>query len=170
MRKTRSLAFCQRHEHILIGLFLASGLAFAGPGCHQHYHYYNTDPCAPAFPCRAACVRRPLCDHDDLDRGRWDHVADGSTRSTTVSGGQSTVAARRRQQGGQLVAVLFLATLRLGSLAQTSVQGSLDDYEGESVIGQWSVVGCQLSVEDTVRGGLRHSRCIRGGGAVSSTC
>ena len=30
MRKTRSLAFCQRHEHILIGLFLASGLAFVG--------------------------------------------------------------------------------------------------------------------------------------------
>ncbi len=74
MRKTRFLAFLERQQ-VLVGLFLASGLAFAGPGCHQHYHYYNTDPCARAAPVSSTVRSGPLCDPqtsvvDASDHGR----------------------------------------------------------------------------------------------------
>ncbi len=127
MRKTRSLAFCQRHEHILIGFFLASGLAFVGPGCHQHYHYYNTDPCAAGTPVQSSVRIAPLCDTTTSIVDGQTTMADGSTRSTTVSGGQSK--SPRVVVSNPDSSSRFSSWRRSDSepLAQTSVQGSLDD-------------------------------------------
>jgi hypothetical protein len=124
MRKTRSLAFGQRQERILIGLVLASGLAFVGPGCHQHYHYYNTDPCAPV----PSSVRTaPLCDTTTSVVDGGTTMADGSTRSTTVIGGQTR--SPRIVVSNPDSSSRFSSWRRSDSegLAQTSVQGSLDD-------------------------------------------
>ena len=127
MRKTRSLAFRQRHAHILIGFFLASALALVGPGCHQHYHYYNTDPCAPGTPVQSSVRTSPLCDTTTSIVDGETTMADGSTRSTTVSGGQSKsprVVVSKADSSSP-----FSSWRRSDSepLAQTSVQGSLDD-------------------------------------------
>jgi len=59
MRKARFLAFLKRTN---VAAALASGLAFAGPGCHQHYHYYNTDPCATGAPMPSTMRSSVNCD------------------------------------------------------------------------------------------------------------
>jgi hypothetical protein len=126
MRKTRCLAFSERHR-VLVGLTLASGLAFAGPGCHQHYHYYNTDPCAPGTPVSSTVRSGPLCDPQTSIVEGGTTMADSSNRSTTVSGGQSkSPRVVVSEQGGSS----RLSSWRRSdsdSLATTSVQGTVDD-------------------------------------------
>jgi hypothetical protein len=130
MRDTRCLAFCQRqHQRALVGLVLASGLALAGPGCHQHYHYYNTDPCAPGAPVSSTVRSGPLCDTTTSVVDGGTTVADSPSRSTTVAGGQSRpprVVVSNPDSSSR-----FSSWRRSDSdgLAQTSVSGSLDDQK-----------------------------------------
>ena len=85
MRKASFLAFCQRP---LLAVILGSGLALAATGCHQHYYYYR-DPCAPGMPAAATVQTGPLCDVTTEVVDSDATVAGGSTRSTTVTGGQA---------------------------------------------------------------------------------
>jgi hypothetical protein len=130
MRKTRCLAFGQYHHlRVLVGLIVAFGLGFAGPGCHQHYHYYNTDPCAPGTPVASTVRSAPLCDPETAVVEGGATVAGESARSTTVTGGQS--------KSPRVVVSNASNSSRLSSwrrtdsdgLAQTSVQGALDDQK-----------------------------------------
>ncbi len=130
MRKTRCLAFgqCrQQHERALVGLILASGLAFAGSGCHQHYHYYNsTDPCAPGTPVSSTVRSGSICDPQTSLVEGGTTVADGSARSTTVSGAQSK-SPRVVVSNPDSSSRFSWRRSDSDGLAQTSVQGSLDD-------------------------------------------
>ena len=158
MRKTRCLAFCQRHR-VLVGLTLASGLAFAGPGCHQHYHYYNTDPCAPGTPVSSTVRVRAVVRPADFNRRGRNHC--GRQLESLDDGQRRTVevAARRRQQPGQLVAIFLLATLRLGQPGDRPA--FKDRSTTRKLIGEWSVVSCQWPVVSCT--------CARSAGA-SATC
>ncbi len=130
MWKTPCLTVGQRRKRVAIGLILASGLAFVGPGCHQHYHYYNTtDPCVPGavVPSTVRSSSAP-CDTTTSIVDGGTTVADGSTRSTTVTGGQSK-SPRIVTSNPDSSSSKFSSWRRSDSdgLAQTSVQGSLDD-------------------------------------------
>jgi hypothetical protein len=130
MRKIRCLAVGQRRERVVIGLILVSGLVFAAPGCHQHYHYYNTtDPCAPGavVPSTVRASSAP-CDSTTSIVDGGTTVADTSTRSTTVTGGQSR-SPRVVTSNPDSSSSRFSSWKRSDSdgLAQTSVSGSLDD-------------------------------------------
>src|SRR5262245_61081432 len=86
MRKARFLKFLKR---TIAPAVLASGSAFVGPGCHQHYHYYNSDPCAPGTPVASTMRSGLICDPQTSIVDGGTTVADGTVRSTTVSGGKS---------------------------------------------------------------------------------
>jgi hypothetical protein len=124
MRKARFLAFLKRTN---VAAALASGLAFAGPGCHQHYHYYNTDPCAPAAPMPSTMRSSVNCDPQTSVVDGGTTVAESTTRSTTVSGGETKsprVVVSNPSNNSPLSA---WKRSDVDSLATTSVQGSVDD-------------------------------------------
>ena len=108
MRKARFLAFLKR---TLVPATLASGLAFAGPGCHQHYHYYNSDPCAPGTPVASTMRSGSICDPQTSIVDGGTTVADGTLAVDDGHRRTVEVAARRRERAGQLVAILLVATL-----------------------------------------------------------
>jgi hypothetical protein len=128
MRKTRCLAFIQRErQHVLAALILGSGLALAGPGCHQHYHYYNTDPCAPGTPVSSTVRSGPLCEPQaSIVDGRTT-VVDDSPRSTTVTGGQSKSPRVVVSEPGSSSRFSSWRRSDSDGLATTSVQGTIDD-------------------------------------------
>jgi hypothetical protein len=112
----------------MLGVFvLACGSALAGPGCHQHYHYYNTDPCAPGTPVTSTVRSSPLCDTPAATVEGGTTLSDGSTRSTTVTGGQSRSPRIVVSEPGSSSRFPSWRRTDADSLATTSVQGSLDD-------------------------------------------
>jgi hypothetical protein len=123
MRKARFLAFCQRP---LLGVILASGLAFAGAGCHQHYYYYG-DPCAPGMPAPTAVRSGPLCDTTTQVVEGETTMADGSIRSTTVTGGQTKSPRVVVSEPGSASRFSWRRSDSDGSLATTKVEGSTND-------------------------------------------
>jgi len=126
MRKARFLAVLKRS---IVPATLASGLAFAGSGCHQHYHYYNTDPCAPGTPVASTVRSGPICDPPTsasiVDGGTV--VADGSARSTTVSGGQTRSPRVVVSEPGGSSRLSSWRRSDSDNVATTSVQGAIDD-------------------------------------------
>ena|ERR1039458_7546542 len=123
MRKARFLAFCRRP---LLGVILASGLAFAGAGCHQNYYYYG-DPCAPGMPVSSTVRSGPLCDVPTQVVEGDTTVAGGSNRSTTVTGGQSKSPRVVVSEPGSASPFSWRRSDSDGSQAITSVQGSTND-------------------------------------------
>ena len=127
MRNRRFPGFFDRNR-VFAALALASGLAFAGPGCHTHYHYYNTDPCAPGTPVSSTVRSTPLCDTPSATVEGGTTVSEGSARSTTISGGQSkpprvVVSAPRNSSP------FSWRCADSDSLATTSVQGTVNDAQ-----------------------------------------
>jgi len=123
MRKARFALFSKRP---IVLVMLASGLAFVGVGCHQHYHYYNTDPCAPGTPVSSTVRSGPLCDTTTSIVDGGTTVVD-TTRSTTVTGGQSKSPRVVVSEPGTSSRFSWRRSEPDGSTATTSVQGSLDD-------------------------------------------
>jgi hypothetical protein len=123
MRKARFLAFCRRPH---LGVILASSLAFAGAGCHQHYYYYG-DPCAPGMPAPATVRSGPVCDVTTQVVEGEATVADGSTRSTTVTGGQAKSPRVVVSEPASSSRFSWRRSEPDGSQATTSVSGSIDD-------------------------------------------
>jgi hypothetical protein len=126
MRKARFLASLKR---TIVPATLASGLAFAGPGCHQHYHYYNSDPCAPGTTPVASTLRSgSICDPQTSIVDGGTTVAEGATtRSTTVSGGQTKAPRVVVSEPGSSSRFSSWRRSDADSLATTSVQGTVDD-------------------------------------------
>ncbi len=90
MRHAWFLALCRRR---LLGVILAGELAFTGVGCHQHYYYYG-DSCPPGAPtCRALCGQERSDVPTEVVEGGT-KLADGSSRSTIVSGAVSNNSPR----------------------------------------------------------------------------
>ena len=124
MRKARFLGLL---KHTIVPAALASGLAFAGLGCHQHYHYYNGDPCAPGAPVASSMRSGTICDPQTSVVNGGTTVADGPSRSTTVSGGESKSPRVVVSQPGGVSRLSSWRRSDADSLATTSVQGSVDD-------------------------------------------
>jgi hypothetical protein len=123
MRKARFLA---SFERFVLVAALASGLAVVGPGCHQHYHYYNTDPCAPGTPMPSTMRSSTICDPQTSVVDGGTRVSDVGTRSTTVAGGETrSPRVVTSTQGGN--SPFSWRRSDADSLATTSVQGSVDD-------------------------------------------
>jgi len=124
MRRAWYLAFCRRR---LLGVILAGELACTGFGCHQYYYYYG-DPCAPGTPMPSAVRSGSVCDVPTQVVEGGTKLADGSSRSTVVSGASPSNSSR-------VVVSEPSSPSRLswrrsdpdGSPATTSVQGAIND-------------------------------------------
>jgi hypothetical protein len=90
MRHAWFLAFCRRR---LLGVILAGELAFTGMGCHQHYYYYG-DACPPGAPVSSTVRSGPVCDVPVEVVEGGTKLADGTSRSTVVSGAVSSNSSR----------------------------------------------------------------------------
>jgi hypothetical protein len=124
MRNARLLGLLKR---TIVPATLASGMAFAGLGCHQHYHYYNSDPCAPGAPVASSMRSGTICDPQTSVVDGGTTVADGPSRSTTVSGGESKSQRVVVSEPGGVSRLSSWRRSDADSLATTSVQGSVDD-------------------------------------------
>ena len=124
MRHVRFLAFCRRR---LLGVILAGELAFTGMGCHQNYYYYG-DACPPGTPVPSTVRAGPVCDVPTEVVEGGTKLADGSSRSTVVSGAVSSNSSRVVvSEPSEPAKVAWKRSDPDGSLATTSVQGTVND-------------------------------------------
>jgi hypothetical protein len=86
MRSVWFVASCRRR---LIFVVLAGELALTGVGCHQHYYYYG-DACPPGTTVPSTVRTGPVCDVPTQVVEGGTRVADGSSRSTVVTGATTT--------------------------------------------------------------------------------
>jgi hypothetical protein len=123
MRLAWFLAFCRRR---LVGVILAGELAFAGAGCHQYYYY--GDACPPGAPVPSTVRSGPVCDVPVEVVEGGPKLADGSSRSTTVSGAVSTNSSRVVvSEPSEPTKVAWKRSDPDGSPTTTSVQGTVND-------------------------------------------
>ena len=90
MRNAWFLAFCWRR---LLGVILAGELVFTGMGCHQHYYYYG-DACPPGAPVSSTVRSGAVCDVPVEVVEGGTKLADGTSRSTIVSGAVANNSSR----------------------------------------------------------------------------
>ena len=127
MRHAWFLAFCRRR---LLGVILAGELAFTGVGCHQHYYYYG-DACPPGAPVPSTVRSGAVCDvpTEVVDGGT--KLADGSSRSTIVSGAVSNnsprVVVSEPIEPAAPSKVAWKRSDPDGTPTTTSVQGTVND-------------------------------------------
>jgi hypothetical protein len=124
MRHVWFLALCRRR---LLGVVLAGELAFTGVGCHQHYYYYG-DACPPGAPVSSTVRAGAVCDVpvDVVDGGT--KLADGSSRSTVVSGAVSNNSSRVVvSEPSEPAKVAWKRSDPDGSPTTTSVKGTVND-------------------------------------------
>jgi hypothetical protein len=125
MRQAGFLSMCGRP---LAGAILAGGLAFVGSGCcGQPYYCYQTTPCAPAtIP--SSVQTGPVCDVSTAVVEDGTKVTGGSSRSTTVTGGQTTAPRVVVSEPSSSSPSRFSwRRSEDGSLAATSIRGTTDD-------------------------------------------
>ena len=90
MRKTRCLAFCQRHQRVARRARPGVGIGFRGSGMPPALPLLQYGPlCAGDAGLPSTVRSAPLCDPTTSIVDGGTTVADGPTRSTTVTGGQS---------------------------------------------------------------------------------
>jgi hypothetical protein len=91
MRQARFPASCRRR---LLGVIVAGPLAFIGPGCHQHYHYYGSSACGPSTTTLPSSVQTgTICEDGSQVVEGGTKVAGAATISSTV-GDTKTKSAR----------------------------------------------------------------------------
>jgi hypothetical protein len=91
MRSVGLFALCPRR---LLGIILAAALASTGFGCHQHYYYYG-DACPPVTAVPSTVRAGAVCDVPTQVVEGGTRVANGSSRSTVVSGAVSSNSSPR---------------------------------------------------------------------------
>jgi hypothetical protein len=119
-------ALCRRR---LSGIVLAGGLALTCMGCHQHYYYYG-DQCAPGAPVSSSVRTGPVCDvpAEAIEGGT--KVADGSNRSTVVTGATSSSTSSKvvvSEPRDEPAKVAWRRSDPDGGVTSTSVQGTVND-------------------------------------------
>jgi len=123
MRQAWFLALLRRR---VLAVVLAGELAFTGFGCQQ-YCYYYPDPCAPAAPISSSVQPGPVCEVPTQVVEGGTTLADGATRSTTVTGGSTTNPRVVVSEPSSPSRFSWRRSDPDGSLATTSVQGTVDD-------------------------------------------
>ena len=124
MRHVQFLASCRRR---LLGVILAGEIAFTGMGCHQHYYYYG-DACPPAAPVSSTVRSGAVCDVPVEVVEGGTKLADGSNRSTIVSGAVSSNSPRVVvSEPSEPAKVAWKRSDPDGSLTTTSVKGTIND-------------------------------------------
>ena len=125
MRHVRFLAFCRRR---LPGLILAGELALTGMGCHQNYYYYG-DACPPGTPMPSTVRSGPVCDVPTEVVEGGAKLADGSNRSTVVSGTVSSNSSKVvvSEPSSEPQKVAWKRSDPDGSVTATKTQGTRDD-------------------------------------------
>jgi hypothetical protein len=127
MRQAGFLALLQRR---VLAVIVAGELALTGLGCRQ-YCYWYADPCAPAAPMPSSVQAGAVCEVPTQVVEGGTTLADGASRSTTVSGGSTaTPTTNPRVVVSEPSSPSRFSWRRSdpdGSLATTSVQGTVDD-------------------------------------------
>jgi hypothetical protein len=124
MRHAWFLAFRRRR---LLGVILAGELALTGLGCHQHYYYYG-DACPPGTPVPSTVRSGAVCDVPVEVVEGGTKLADGSNRSTTVTGAVSSNSSRVVvSEPSEPAKVAWKRSDPDGSPTTTSVKGTTDD-------------------------------------------
>jgi hypothetical protein len=124
MRDVWFPAFVRRR---LLGVILAGELICTGVGCHQHYYYYG-DSCPPGSPVSSTVRSGPVCDVpvEVVEGGA--KLADGTSRSTTVSGAVSSNSSRVVvSESTEPSKVAWRRTDPDGSVSTTTVKGTVND-------------------------------------------
>jgi hypothetical protein len=106
---------------------MAGEAAMTGLGCHQHYHYYGTSPCGPTAPISSSVQSGSVCDVPTQVVEGGTSLADGSSRSTTVTGGSTATPRVVVSEPSNPSRFSWRRSDPDGSLASTSVQGTVDD-------------------------------------------
>ncbi len=122
MRQPWFLASCRRR---MLRLSFVATLACAGWGCHQHYYYYD-NPCAPASPVPSMVRSGPVCEVPTQVVEGETKVADGSSRSTIVSGGRAVAPRVVVSEPAEQAHGSWRRSDPDGSMATTSIQGNVD--------------------------------------------
>jgi hypothetical protein len=91
MRLGWFLTFCR---HRLFGVILAGELAIMGVGCNPYCYNYRDPCCAPATPVPSTVQTGPVCDVPTQVVEGGTKLADGSSRSTVVSGATPSTSSR----------------------------------------------------------------------------
>ncbi len=127
MRHAWVLAFCRRR---LLGVILAGELALTGMGCHQHYYYYG-DACPPGAPVSSTVRSGAVCEVPVEVVEGGTKLADGSNRSTIVSGAVSNNSSRvvisESSEPSEPSKVAWKRSDPDGSPTTTSVKGTVND-------------------------------------------
>ncbi|MFI5453989.1 MAG: hypothetical protein ACHRXM_00915 [Isosphaerales bacterium] len=110
----------------LLGVILAGELAFTGLGCHPNYYCYD-NPCAPASAMPRSVQSGPVCDVPTQVVEGGTTLADGASRSTTVTGGSTTSPRVVVSEPSTPSKFSWRRSDPDGSLPITSVQGTVDD-------------------------------------------
>jgi len=125
MRHAWFLAFGRRR---LLGVILAGELAFMGVGCNPYCFNYRDPCCAPATPVPSTVRTGPVCDVPTQVVEGGTKLADGSSRSTVVSGASASNTPRVVvSEPSEPSRGPWRRSDPDGSLATTSVQGTVND-------------------------------------------
>jgi hypothetical protein len=100
-------------------------------GCHQHYYYYN-DPCAPATAVPSSVRSGPVCEVPSEAVPGGTKLADGSTRSTVVTGASTSSSAGTSSrvvvsEPAEQTKVAWRRSDPDATQATTSVKGTIND-------------------------------------------
>ena len=125
MRHVWFFATCRRR---LLGIILAGQLTVTGIGCHQNYYYYG-DACGPGTAVPSSVRTGPVCDVPTAVVEGGAKLADGTNRSTEVSGATASSKSSRVvvSEPSEPPKVAWKRSDPDGDLATTSVSGSLND-------------------------------------------
>jgi hypothetical protein len=126
MRQARFLLLPRRQ---LLRVVLAGGLAGSGSGCQQPpcYYYYGVPPCGPVVPAPSAVQSGSVCQVPTQVIEGGTTLADGATRSATVSGVNSTRVVISEPSDSQQPRLTWRRTGPDGRVTTTSVDGAVDD-------------------------------------------
>jgi hypothetical protein len=124
MRQAGFLTMCAR---LVAGAILAGGLALAGSGCcNPPFWCCQRNPCAPATVLPSTVQAAPVCDVPTEVVEGGTKLSGGSSRSTTVSGGQTTSSKVVVSEPANSSRFPWRRS-EDSSLASTTVQGTTND-------------------------------------------
>ncbi len=112
----------------LPGVVLGGLMLCLGQGCHQHYHYYNSNPaCPPGASMAPSSIQYgSVCDVPSEEVEGGNVISSNSTRSTTIGGTRKSERVVVSQP--QCAAPFSWRKSDPDSgLATTSVEGGIDD-------------------------------------------
>lgn len=125
----REICTRRTRRRALPGVVLGVMLLLVGPGCHQHYHYYNSNPaCPPGASMAPSSVQYgSVCEvpAEEIEGGNV--VSSNSSRSTTIVGTRTPERVVVSQPRNSAPFSSWRKSDPDGGLATTSVEGGIDE-------------------------------------------